>query len=46
MIRLERKKPSGFRPEYVFIRIPEVEADGFFQAGTQRTGKRSGARAG
>ena len=26
MIRLERKKPSGFRPEYVFTRIPEVEA--------------------
>ena len=30
MIRLERKKPSGFRPEYVFTRIPEREAGRLF----------------
>lgn len=30
MIRLARKKPSGFRPEYVFTRIPEVEAGRLF----------------
>lgn len=30
MIRLARKKPSGFRPEYVFTRIPEVEAGQLF----------------
>ena len=30
MIRLARKKPSGFRPEYVFTRIPEREAGRLF----------------
>ena len=30
MIRLEWKKPSGFRPEYVFTRIPEREAGRLF----------------